>query len=64
MSDNSKAGAKASAPEVQVANVTDTAEPVARGIPSEGREIGEHAMRPYVLKVKKPNGKFVTYQSM
>lgn len=49
---------------VAVAPVTDAALPVVAGIPSDGRDIGEYAMRPYEVKVKKPNGKFITYKSM
>lgn len=49
---------------VAVAPVTNAAIPVVAGIPSEGRDIGEYAMRPYEVRVRKPNGKFITYKSM
>lgn len=51
-------------PVVTPAPVTNAAVPVVAGIPSEGRDIGEYAMRPYEVKVQKPNGKFITYKSM
>lgn len=33
------------------------------GIPSEGRDIGEYAMRPYKVQVRQPDGNVITYQS-